>query len=83
MVLGAELADVDLSDHQPRDVSDVDIEPFDVVVALDRMVADDLAGAIHGTQLVSWSIPDPYGGSLDLYRSCAAQILARLPELVK
>lgn len=81
--LAAELAGVDLADHKPREVSDVALASFDLIVALDDTVADHLVAMLpKAVPLVSWSVRDPYGGSLDDYRRCADDIIARFPELI-
>jgi protein-tyrosine-phosphatase len=83
VVLAAELAGVSLADHQPRDVSGLLLESFDLIVALDDLVAHDLVAMLpQAAQLVNWSLPDPYGESLEVYRRCADEITARLGELL-
>jgi len=73
-----------LNDHTPRPVEACDLSAFDRIVAMDPSVArrlrtahDDLDG-----RLVTWSIPDPYGGSLADYRYCLEQIDAALDRLL-
>jgi len=73
-----------LEDHTPRPVEACDLSAFDRIVAMDPSVArrlhtahDDLDG-----RLVTWSIPDPYGGSLADYRYCLEQIDAALARLL-
>lgn len=84
VALAAELADIDLISHLPRDVRDVDLASFDLIVALDSMVAEDLKDVLPpGEQVISWGIRDPFGETLDVYRACADEILRRLPELVE
>lgn len=73
-----------LDDHTPQPVEAFDLSAFDRIVAMDPSVArrlrenhDDGAG-----RLVTWSIPDPYGGSPADYRVCLEQIDAALDRLL-
>jgi protein-tyrosine phosphatase len=73
-----------LTDHAPRDVGDVDLTAFDRVVAMDPSVARRLRTEhdVDDDTLVTWAIPDPYGGSLADYRYCLEQIDAALDRLL-
>lgn len=79
-----EMTGLDISDHRPCDVAELDLTGFDCIVALDHMVAEDLAPALppHVT-LVVWDVSDPYGGSLDQYRRCAELIRAHIGHLAR
>lgn len=82
--LAADLVNVDLATHVPRDVRDLELDSFDIVVALDSMTANDLKDVLAPSQrLVCWEVRDRYRGTLDDYRRCAEQIAVRLPELVE
>lgn len=84
VVLAAELANADLSRHQPRGLDDVELDSFDIVVALDATVTERLESILNDlARLVRWSIPDPYGGSMEDYRRSADEITDRLPGLLE
>lgn len=70
----------DISDHVPRAVAHVDLHSFDVVIAMDRSVGEDLAVEAEPTKLQIWDIQDPFDGPLAEYEACARQIQARLRE---
>ena len=72
-----EMIGADISDHVPRAVADVDLHSFDVVIAMDRSVGEDLAVEAEPTKLQIWDIPDPLGHPLAEYEACARQIQAR------
>lgn len=79
-----EMTGVDISGHRARDVADVDLTEFDRVIALDRMVAEELAPIVPSDlTLVVWAVGDPYGGSLDDYRQCAEVLRAYIDGLAK
>jgi protein-tyrosine phosphatase len=75
---------LDLEGHAPRDVTDVALPRFDRVVAMDATVAQRLRAdpTAVGDRLVTWSVPDPYGGSMADYRLCLEQIDAALDRLL-
>jgi protein-tyrosine phosphatase len=75
---------LDLSDHVPRDVDALDLDAFDRIVAMDPTVAQRLRiqYEVNPDALVTWSIPDPYGGTLADYRYCLEQIDAALDRLL-
>ena len=75
---------LDLGMHTPRDVSAVDVESFDWVVALDPSVARRLRSEyeVSDEKLVTWAISDPYGGSLADYRLCLEEIDLAMDELL-
>lgn len=82
VTLARELAQVDLSSHQPRGVDAVSLDSFDLVVALDALVADDISELLsRDSRLVTWHVSDPYGGDLDVYRRCAVEINALISDL--
>ena len=75
---------LDLADHSPRRVADLDLSVFNRIVAVSPAVAQRLR-ADHDDiddRLVVWSIPDPYGGSMADYRLCLEQIDAALDRLL-
>jgi protein-tyrosine phosphatase len=73
-----------LDDHTPQSVGTLDLSPFDHIVALDASVAQRLRTGheVGSDRLVTWSIADPYGGSLADYRLCVEQIDTALTRLL-
>jgi protein-tyrosine phosphatase len=73
-----------LDDHSPQSVEALDLTTFDRIVALAPAVAQQLR-ADHDNlddRLITWSIPDPYGGSMADYRLCLEQIDTALTRLL-
>ena len=73
-----------LGDHSPRSVAALDLSDFVRVVAMDPSVAQRLRTEhdVPPGALVTWSIPDPYGGAMADYRLCLEQIDAALDRLL-
>lgn len=72
---------LDLTGHRSRDVHELDLEPFDLVVALTPAIAARMPHMDGPERLVVWDIDDPYGGDLAVYRSCASAIEDQLRTL--
>lgn len=74
---------LDLRDHTPRDVEEVDLSSVERVVAMTPTVASHLRREydVPSDRLITWSIPDPYGGSLTDYRYCLEEIDTALTRL--
>lgn len=66
---------LDLSSHRSKDIDQLNIAEFDMVVAMSPSIARSLA-PLAVRQLVTWNVDDPYGGSLEVYRM-AADIIER------
>jgi protein-tyrosine-phosphatase len=78
-----EVTGVDISGHRPRDVAEVDLADFDLIVVLDNDVAKELPVIPSGvTQLVR-HVRDPYGSSLEVYRQCAVDLGTLIEELAR
>ena len=75
---------LDLREHAPRDVTALDLSRFERIVAMDATVARRLRTEhdVDTDALVTWAIPDPYGGPLADYRYALAQIDAALDRLL-
>lgn len=73
---------VDASGHQPRDVRNVDLAGFEMVIAIGSNAADVVeALGIPKSKLIMWSIPDPWGGDLTEYADAALAIRKHLARL--
>jgi ArsR family transcriptional regulator, arsenate/arsenite/antimonite-responsive transcriptional repressor / arsenate reductase (thioredoxin) len=76
--------DIDASGHEPRDIRSVNIESFDIVVAMDSRVArriKEVFPAYPVERLMTWQIDDPYGDDLADYQRCAQAISVHLKKL--
>ncbi len=73
-----------LRDHTPRSVIEVNLAVPHRVVAVSPPVARQLRDKyeVPPDELVTWAIPDPYGGSITDYRWCLEQISAALDDLL-
>lgn len=75
---------VDISSHRSRDVKEVHLEDFDLVVPMDQNVHEYLKEnfpSLGEKLLPSWGIDDPYGGDLRRYEETAARIQKHVEEL--
>ena len=68
--------DIDISNHRPRAVMNIQVEYFDFVIALDSYIYNCLQKdhRIDSEKLIEWDIEDPFGCSMDIYRECALHI---------
>ncbi len=67
---------IDASQHMPRQIGEVAVDRFDLVIALDSKVPAHLRVPPEGLRL--WNIDDPWGGNDYEYRTCAFQIRKRV-----
>ena len=77
---------IDASVHCPRDIKEIDLKQFDVVVALDKKVAQSLSHRVEKQKLIVWDINDPYDpyeSDMVRYRQCATMIAKSLRRLVE
>lgn len=76
--------DIDISNHRTRAVTDVDISPFNTLIALDIYVYSHLKRdpRVDPKKLILWDIHDPYRSGINIYRKCAFHIRRSVLELV-
>ena len=74
---------IDISGHRPRSVTDIELDRFDSIIALDSYVYGRLKEdhRIDSGRLIQWDIDDPYGASIDAYRECAFNIRRSVQKL--
>jgi protein-tyrosine phosphatase len=72
---------LDISDHRTRSASEVDLDRFDLIVALTPSVRAGLPPTSKPERVLTWEIEDPYGGDLDIYRECARAIEVALRKI--
>ncbi|MBW2063095.1 MAG: low molecular weight phosphatase family protein [Deltaproteobacteria bacterium] len=71
---------IDASSHIPKAVTDLQLDNFDYVVAVDKSIAKRLS-AVPLERLIVWNIPDPWGDDLLEYRSAAFRINQEVSKL--
>lgn len=73
---------VDISQHQPRKISDVFLDKFDWVIALDSLIYAYLQRhfEIPSERLILWEISDPFSLSLEEFRKCAEKLSQSIRE---
>jgi protein-tyrosine-phosphatase len=76
---------VDISDHRPRSVADVDLAPFDYVIALDLSIYTRLkeSDRVPKEKLFGWDIEDPIGQGYQTYKQTAKKIEKRLEQFLE
>jgi len=77
-----ELFSVDISTHKPRRLSDLNLQAYDIVVALDHAVATELRDADLWGIVEEWDVRDPYGHPTSEYEATALALRDRINELV-
>ena len=75
---------IDASGHQPRDVREVDLTRFDLVIAIENNAAAVVRElGLPDSRLQVWAIRDPWGGDLSEYEETALEIRRRLAKLTR
>jgi protein-tyrosine-phosphatase len=73
---------IDASAHQPRDVRSLDLEGFDLVIAIEKNAAVVVRQlGVAESKLRIWPVRDPWGGNLAEYEKAALDIRRRLDHL--
>ena len=65
---------IDASAHASRNVGEIALDRFDVVVALHEYVAGRLRAEYGIAPDITWDVPDPIGSEIDGYRVTFEQI---------
>ena len=74
---------IDASGRQPRDVRGLDLNIFDLVLAIENnaaVVVRELG--VPESKLTVWPIRDPWGGDLTEYEQVALDIRKRLAKVI-
>jgi protein-tyrosine-phosphatase len=75
---------IDASAHEPRDVRKLDLNSFDLVIAIEKNAAAVVRElGVPDSKLQVWPIHDPWGGDLTEYEQTALDIRKRLAQLKK
>lgn len=74
---------VDISSHKPKHVTEVPLQNFDLIVALDSFVGECLRSYynVPAEKLIIWDIDDPFMKGLGAYERCAREIYAHIQKL--
>jgi len=77
-----ELFDVDISQHRPKDVSELSLGEYDRIIVLDAYVYNTLSKLMkdYTDKLVLWDTEDPFGQDREVYRRVALWLNAHLRE---
>ena len=71
---------IDASGHTPRNVEDVDLQSFDIVIAMSSNIRHHVK-PLKPRQLYTWNIHDPIWKCPDIYRKCAKTIENKIEHL--
>jgi protein-tyrosine phosphatase len=71
--------------HRSKDIEDLDLGTFDLIVALDSRIAGILLSEYHldPARLRELDIRDPFGGGLEEYHLCAQKLQDVLPAVLR
>jgi arsenate reductase (thioredoxin) len=69
---------IDMGDHIPRRLSDVDLSRYDLIV---NMSGSQLSGDL-GVPVENWDVKDPYGRPEAEFRAARADIEMRVMQLI-
>ena len=67
--------DIELSQHTPQQVSDIDLTVYEQIVVLDEMVFQKLKTQYAHLPLRLYPLTDPFGGTDLDYRQCAKDLM--------
>ncbi len=75
--------DIDISDHQSRNVDSLPLQSYDLIIAMDSLVHRHLRDRfkLSPAKLIEWNIDDPVGKPKEAYRRCAKAIEEALRSL--
>ncbi|MGB1207371.1 MAG: hypothetical protein ACPG5B_17115 [Chitinophagales bacterium] len=67
--------DIDVSQHVPQQVSDIDLNMYEQIVVLDEMVFQKMKMQYSQLSLRLYALPDPFGGTDLDYQQCAKDLM--------
>ncbi len=75
---------IDISGHTPRNVSEILLNEFDYIIAMDSYVANYLMKKynIPKEKIILWEIEDPYSQGIDVYKQCVHEIYSHIKTLI-
>jgi protein-tyrosine-phosphatase len=74
---------IDLSNHYSQSIEEMDLNNFDIIVAMTKSIANHLSVEyqISSKRLRVLNVADPCGHGIEEYRRCAAELEKELNEL--
>jgi len=71
---------LNISSHRSRDLEDIDIQNFDIIVSLAPKITETLKRkfGVNAEKLRELAVHDPMGQGLEAYRECAAHLESKL-----
>jgi len=81
--------DIDISEHNPTDITDISLNNFDYIITMDSYVNTYIKKyikqyyQIESNKIISWNIIDPYGGSIEDYKKCVNIIKNQIHDFLK
>lgn len=77
-----DLYNLDISDHVPRDVRQLDLNTFDCIIAIGASAQGVLRSCPDlRSKVRSWQVSDPFNQSIEVYEHCARELEARINDL--
>ena len=76
---------IDISDHNPTDITDLSLSNFDYIITMDSYIDTIIRKGyqIKSNKIISWNISDPYGEGVDDYKKCANIIKNQIHDLLR
>jgi len=67
---------IDISNHKTKDIETINLDKFDIIVAMGQYVFDELTSRyeLKHKILYKWNIDDPFGPDYQRYKNCAINI---------
>ena len=77
-----ELFDVDISQHQPKDIVEFSLDDYDHIIVLDSFVYNTLSKVLkdQSNKLVLWDTEDPFGQDKETYERVARWLESHLSK---
>ena len=74
---------IDASNHVPRDVRSLNLAEYELIIALEKRVAEQLVRELGASanKVKVWKTSDPWGGDLAEYDACSLEIKKRVVQL--
>jgi protein-tyrosine phosphatase len=73
---------IDATAHVPTPISTLDLGSYDVIVAMNDVIAEDL-DHLPSEKVLVWDVDDPYDTCLEAYRETATTIGRELDSLTE
>lgn len=67
---------IDISNHKTKDIETINLDRFDIIIAMDQYVFDELTSRYELKYKIvyKWNIDDPFGPDYQRYKICAIDI---------